>query len=405
MDTERSSEPKQGSPSFFKVVRYPSSPHLSLPIAFVRRYLHKIPKNTILKTATGEHSWRLKIKQIGEDYCFAHGWEKLAQDVQLAARDILVFWLVDSFTFQVSFFDEHGCEKDLPLTHTSDDDEDDGQHHDDDDDVAPYEDLYFQKVICERNHRYYMGLPKKFVDSAGLENKSSIKMKDKEGKEWKIGLKIEIYSNIRVYLASGWPHFRQYHDLCNGDMCLFKYIKKENVLILVEMIKSKRPTKRQSSDVKGLNRKVGRPPVEKLDGGGGGGGGGVKVKVEYESGPEAEVVKRKRGRSPVERQLGGGVEVKIEDGLWPEVGVVKKKRGAPPLGEPCGGGGGGGGVKVKIEDESCPAELEVVMRNKGGPMPVKARVGGEVKARAGGGDVKPEQEMESLFRCKQVIYF
>lgn len=91
----------------------------SLPIAFVRRYLHKIPKNTILKTATGEHSWRLKIKQIGEDYCFAHGWEKLAQDVQLATRDILVFWLVDSFTFQVSFFDEHGCEKDLPLTHTS----------------------------------------------------------------------------------------------------------------------------------------------------------------------------------------------------------------------------------------------------------------------------------------------
>lgn len=38
---------------------------------------------------------------------------------------------------------------------SGEDDEDDGQHHDDDD-VAPYEDLYFQKVICERNHKYYM---------------------------------------------------------------------------------------------------------------------------------------------------------------------------------------------------------------------------------------------------------
>ncbi|KAI3698933.1 hypothetical protein L2E82_42863 [Cichorium intybus] len=160
-----SSEPKPGSPSFFKVVRYPSAPHLSLPIAFVRRYLDKIPKNPTLKTATGEHSWRLTFKKIGEDYCFAHGWEKLAKDAELRIRDILVFWLIDSFTFQVSFFDEHGCDKDPPLNNTGDGDEDDGDYDDDDDDdvVTPDEDLYFQKVISLKNHKYYMVLPKKFL--------------------------------------------------------------------------------------------------------------------------------------------------------------------------------------------------------------------------------------------------
>ena len=91
----------------------------SLPVAFVNMYLNKIPKNPTLKTATREHSWRLKIKKIGEDYCFTHGWEKLVQEAQLRIKDILVFWLIDPYTFQVSFFDEHGCEKDLPLNNSS----------------------------------------------------------------------------------------------------------------------------------------------------------------------------------------------------------------------------------------------------------------------------------------------
>ncbi|KAI3698932.1 hypothetical protein L2E82_42862 [Cichorium intybus] len=170
MATDSSSEPKPGSPSFFKVVSDPSAPHLSLPIAFVRRYLDKIPKNPILKTATWEHSWRLQIKKIGDYYCFAHGWEKLAKDAELRIRDIVVFWLIDSFTFQVSFFDEHGCHKDLPLNSSGDGVEDDGEHDDDDDDddsVTPDEDLYFQKVISEKTHRYTMLLPKRFTDQVG----------------------------------------------------------------------------------------------------------------------------------------------------------------------------------------------------------------------------------------------
>lgn len=81
--------------------------------------MSEISRNPTLVTETGDHSWRLEIVKIGEDYCFANGWEKLAKDVQLCIRDIVIFWLVDSLTFRVLFLSENGCEKDLPFNNIS----------------------------------------------------------------------------------------------------------------------------------------------------------------------------------------------------------------------------------------------------------------------------------------------
>ncbi|KAM0002981.1 putative transcription factor B3-Domain family [Helianthus debilis subsp. tardiflorus] len=145
MGTRSSSQPDQSSPSFFKVIRHPSAAHLSLPNAFVRRYFEKIPKNPTLVTATGNHSWRMKFVKIGEDYCFAHGWEDLVNDVGLCSRDIVVFWLVDSFTFHVTFLGANGCEKHVPVIKTNDDD---GECHD--------KNLWFEKVFGRKSLGYYM---------------------------------------------------------------------------------------------------------------------------------------------------------------------------------------------------------------------------------------------------------
>lgn len=79
------------------------------------QYLEKIPTNPTLKTSTEGHSWKLKFIKIGQDYCFAHWWDKLAEDVHLSIRDIVVFSLIDPFTFQVSFLGANGCCKHLPL--------------------------------------------------------------------------------------------------------------------------------------------------------------------------------------------------------------------------------------------------------------------------------------------------
>lgn len=90
-----------------------------MPKAFVKRFIEKIPENPTLKTTTGEHSWKLKFVKIGDDYCFADGWDQLVEDAQLGSKDIVVFWLVDPSTFQVSFLDVDGCSKDLTCNNTS----------------------------------------------------------------------------------------------------------------------------------------------------------------------------------------------------------------------------------------------------------------------------------------------
>ncbi|XP_024994883.1 uncharacterized protein LOC112528161 isoform X5 [Cynara cardunculus var. scolymus] len=367
MTTESSEE---GPPSFFKVVRCPSAPHLALPTAFVKRYLEKIPKTPILKTATGESSWRLKIKKIGEDYCFSDGWEKLAKDAQLRIMDIVVVSLIDPFTFEVAFFDANGCDKDLPLNNTKfsgdadDVDEVMSDEEDDGDEVMPNENLCFQKVISEKSHRYTMTLPQKFVKAAELENRSGIRMKDHEGKEWIMGLLVEKYHNR--------------HSLSSAQVLKNKKAgKQENG-----------NRKETPANMEGVKRKRGRPRVEKP---GNGNGGGVKVKSE----DEAEVIKRKRGRPPLQKHRDGGVKIENQSE------VVKRKRGRPRV-----------EGKIKIEDGDGDGDGDCDCDGDGSVVKIKVEKGG-----FSGVEVKTETETEvaavkrkrgrpPLDRSKQrVIYF
>nr|XP_043606295.1 B3 domain-containing protein REM5-like [Erigeron canadensis] len=361
MSTSSSYEPKEGSLSFFKVVRYPSSPHLALPKVFVERYLDKIPKNPILTTSTGEHSWNLKITKIGEDYCFSSGWDKLVKDAHLCVRDIVVFWLIDPCTFLISFLNENGCEKDLPIDNTNDVGANVRNHADD---KAVRDDyVVFQKQM-PRN-KYSWILPKKFVRDARLGNKTSITIKDFEGHEWQIGILIE-RDGIR-HLSSGWLLCRKHHHISEGDICSFKFSKKEGVLYLTEVIKSKRPVNKESSTEGTPKRRERQPrplgvrdvkiedecsPIEKHD-------GFVKVKTEYESGPEVEGEKRKTGKLPLKGSCddGGGLKVKTEDEAFAEVAVGKRKKGGPSLEKP---GDIGGSVEVQVKPG-----IERLVRNMG----------------------------------------
>ncbi|XP_071694110.1 B3 domain-containing protein REM10-like isoform X2 [Rutidosis leptorrhynchoides] len=313
-------EPKEDCPSFYKVIRYPSAPHLKLPIAFVRNYLEKIPENPVVKTATGrEHSWKLKLIKSDEDYYFCHGWDVLVKDAKLGIKDIVVFWLIDPNTFQVLFLDANGCEKDLTfkyeddvdhnldgddVDHNLDGDDDNDDDEDDEDDDKDEKDLCFEKIISKKTHRYHLLLPKKFVRAAELENKRSIKLKNQQGNEWTLGITVERYASVKYFLSACWANFRRYNQLMDGDKCLFKFNKDEGVLHLYEVIKNKRPVVvNQENSIDKANENKRRRIFD-----------GVKVKREYESGYEIEAENRNKGRVQTKQANGdGGATVKIED--------------------------------------------------------------------------------------------
>ncbi|KAF5754831.1 putative transcription factor B3-Domain family [Helianthus annuus] len=237
------SDQQESTPSFFKVIRYPSAGYLSLPNAFVRRYFNKIPKNPTLVTATGEHSWRMKLVKIGEDYCFAHGWDELVKDAGLCSRDVVVFWLMDSRIFRVSFLGANGCEKYVPVNKTSDVVKDDGKCHNDD------ANLCFERVFGHGSFKYYMLLPIKFVKAAGLEHKESVKLKDHEGIEWTMRLTAhgkKGSASVVYSLSAGWAMFRKHYKLSEGDVGTFTFDKQQGVINLTQLIKSKRPIKQET---------------------------------------------------------------------------------------------------------------------------------------------------------------
>ncbi|KAL8249890.1 hypothetical protein R6Q59_006758 [Mikania micrantha] len=138
------------SPSFFKILLDTSAPHLPLPPDFASTYLgNKIIKDPMIRYVRGGYSWRLKIRKIGESFCFSDGWSNVVEDINLGFGDFLVFRLVDKSIFDLVVFSPNGCEKDFSPkidvhSGTVDDDDDvfvvkdveEDEDDDDDDDVV-----------------------------------------------------------------------------------------------------------------------------------------------------------------------------------------------------------------------------------------------------------------------------
>nr|GEV85874.1 DNA-binding pseudobarrel domain-containing protein [Tanacetum cinerariifolium] len=103
------------APSFFKVLVDPSAPNLPLPPDFVTMHFkNNIPYDPIIQSLNGEHVWGVKIKKVGEVYCFDHGWNNVVKDAAMGYGDFIVFWLADACTFKMLACSPNGCEKDLP---------------------------------------------------------------------------------------------------------------------------------------------------------------------------------------------------------------------------------------------------------------------------------------------------
>ncbi|XP_071707144.1 B3 domain-containing protein REM10-like [Rutidosis leptorrhynchoides] len=203
-------------PSFFKMLLDPSAPHLPLPEEFVSLHMNnKIPNDRIFRCINGGCTWRVKIKQIGGVYCFADGWANVVEDRHLSFGDFVFFWLIDQTTFKMSIYSLNGCEKDV-----------------NDDHINPS----FSTVITK--HQSRLGLSEEFVRLTKMDEKKTVIVKNLDGEEWKVSFCAE-KSELRYYLGHGWLNFEESNNLSEGDECVFKFIKNEDKLCLVKIIKHK----------------------------------------------------------------------------------------------------------------------------------------------------------------------
>ncbi|CAH1417146.1 unnamed protein product [Lactuca virosa] len=290
----------RGIPSFFKIMLDCSATHLPLPTGFVRKHLeNNIPENATLRSVNGGYSWRLKIKKDGDIYCFADGWKQVVEDTRLEFGDFLVFWLLGRSIFKLLVFGTNGCEKAFPLEHDYDEEEDD----DIDGDAG---DPCFTKVIPKKGkQKFALRFPLEFARLIRLTAGRTIIMKNLDGIEWPVKLLSEGGHYTRYYLSKGWSEFLRDNDICEGDACVFKYLRSEDKFCLAEITK-KRVQADRAMAVEGLKRPRGRP---------------ARVVVEQ---PAGKVLKGPRGRTP-------RVEVTVEKKVRPtepDEGL-KRKRGRP----------------------------------------------------------------------------
>ncbi|XP_022006824.1 B3 domain-containing protein REM9-like [Helianthus annuus] len=237
------------APSFYKILLDPSTRHLSLPPEYVTMHLvNKIRNNPIIRSANGGYSWRLKIKQIGDDYCFVDGWNNVVKDIQLGFGDFLLFKLVDQSTFRMSIYspdgcekilqpktDQNGCEKILTpkILHDDDDEDVSGEFENVDDDP------FFVKTFT-KSHIRRLRFPKEFAAKAGINCEGTMRVKNLDGGEWVTDVKLDTtFKTKRYLLSSGWWSFRRGNNLSEGDKCVFKFIKSERKLLLAKVTKKK----------------------------------------------------------------------------------------------------------------------------------------------------------------------
>ncbi|XP_022006826.1 B3 domain-containing protein REM9-like [Helianthus annuus] len=258
--------------AFFKILRDPSAPRLSLPPDFVREYLkNNIPTGPVIISASGGHAWIVKIKKIGDHHYFTNGWKNVVKDIPLVYENFLIFRLVNPYTFDMTIFGKNGCEQILPPKSEDDDHEDvsgefenvvdeddkdgeeeedhdddcyvddkDGEEEEDHDDDCYVDDDPFFVMTFTKSHIRRLRFPGKFAEWAGINGEGTMRVKNLDGAEWVTKVKLDTtFKTKRYLLSSGWRSFWHENNLSQGDECVFKFIRSERKLLLAKVTKKK----------------------------------------------------------------------------------------------------------------------------------------------------------------------
>ncbi|XP_076922466.1 B3 domain-containing protein REM9-like [Bidens hawaiensis] len=119
------------------------------------------------------------------------------------------------------------------VNHGDDDDDEKNKGNDDDDDP-------FFKQLLTKSYKIRLRFPKEFARLVGIDGEGTMTLKNVDGREWVLGLRLDhTYSTKRYLLASGWKRFWRENKLSIGDECVFKFIRSEGKLLLAKVTKTK----------------------------------------------------------------------------------------------------------------------------------------------------------------------
>ncbi|KAK4262240.1 hypothetical protein QN277_027822 [Acacia crassicarpa] len=95
---------------FFKLMMGNFRNELRIPTKFVNHFSEKL-LGIVRLIGPSRHVWDVKDEETDDDVVFQIGWEKFVQDHSLAERDFVVFQYIGFSSFNVSIFDQTGCER------------------------------------------------------------------------------------------------------------------------------------------------------------------------------------------------------------------------------------------------------------------------------------------------------
>ncbi|XP_017638182.2 putative B3 domain-containing protein Os03g0621600 [Gossypium arboreum] len=284
-------KPKR-SPSFFKVLIGDFDNKLRIPPAFVKYVLKgNVPTMFTLYSDSG-NSWRVRVMVEEGSYFFNSGWSKFVKHHDLEIGDFLVFFLVDTSTFDVLIYNGTACPKNIilaakkrkclpPLANRQIEDTPSQKcasvskkpkavyrARSVNQEVESITEVTRKHVsfvmVVKKYHKYFACVPRCFAKETGLLKESITLIKGPRGGMWPMNT-TECGKQVR--LGGGWSQFLHENEIVVGDTLLFEHIPSTGNLVHVQIVNKDRyrnrgrRNKQADASVKNTSPAAKRPRV------------------------------------------------------------------------------------------------------------------------------------------------
>ncbi|KAE8707066.1 hypothetical protein F3Y22_tig00110387pilonHSYRG00767 [Hibiscus syriacus] len=271
------------SPSFFKVAIGDFGNKLRIPPTFVKYiFKGKVPSMFTLHSDS-RSLWRVRVQAEQGKYFFTGGWTKFAKHHCLETGDFLVFFLVDSSTFDVIIYNRTACEKNVTLTakrgrgrppaiNTQNEETLSKKSSSVPKDARPVsrernvrQEVEFVSEVAPKHvsfttvvkdyQKYYAFIPRRFAKEAGLGKQNITMVKGPRGDMWPINTT----DGSQCRFGGGWSHFVHEHGIVVGDTLRFQHFPNTGNVVHVQIVNKQTDISGKSTRL-AAKRGRGRPP-------------------------------------------------------------------------------------------------------------------------------------------------
>lgn len=231
-------------PAFFKIFNQLVEKRLEIPPQFARDVIKEMPKRVILEGPYGNRRSVKVVKTDDGDVFLEADWQKFVEDNLLKEHDFLLFsYDHGARCLTVQSFDKSGVERNYAsASRTNQEGANSGIKNLDEhtrhgrprgkgqsrEEGAKLQEFCSQHPFFETHIKGYnvrppllMRIPKSFAEKHFQKAKTTIKMKNTEGKEWEVNYTI---NNESFVFVGGWSRFVRDNKLKVGNVCIFELI-------------------------------------------------------------------------------------------------------------------------------------------------------------------------------------